>query len=177
MRDTDVLRGMEIADHLVLYQEASAADVPEQFHEKLTVIWKSVDLEEPHPRPAPTSDRLCCTILAHLRPIKDPFRTAEAVRLLPEASRIHVTHIGEALGDDMEARARAETASNERYTWLGGVTREEALRLEARARLMVVTSEMLRRGLIEKPEDSQPQNVCTRKLWERMIINEVINQG
>lgn len=42
---------------------------------------------------------------------------------------------------------------------------------------MAVTSEMLRRGMIEDPEQSKPQNVCTRKLWERMIVNEVINQG
>lgn len=42
---------------------------------------------------------------------------------------------------------------------------------------MAVTSEMMRRGMIEEPEQSQPQNVCTRKLWERMIINEVVGQG
>ena len=42
---------------------------------------------------------------------------------------------------------------------------------------MAVTSEMLRRGLIEDPEESHPQNVCTRKLWERMIVNEIVNQG
>lgn len=35
-----------------------------------------------------------------------------------------------------------------------------------------VTAEMLRQGLITDPEQSQPQNVCTRKLWERLIINQ-----
>ncbi|MEM7189749.1 MAG: hypothetical protein AAF439_09065 [Pseudomonadota bacterium] len=42
---------------------------------------------------------------------------------------------------------------------------------------MAVTSEMLRQGLIDDVEASKPQNVCTRKLWERMIINESIQQG
>lgn len=37
---------------------------------------------------------------------------------------------------------------------------------------VAVTAEMLRQGLIEKPEESQPQNVCTRKLWEQLILNQ-----
>ena len=40
-----------------------------------------------------------------------------------------------------------------------------------------VTGEMLSRGLIVEPEASKPQNVCTRKLWERMIINQSTAQG
>ena len=42
---------------------------------------------------------------------------------------------------------------------------------------MAVTSEMLRQGLIEEVEESKPQNVCTRKLWERMILNESVRPG
>ncbi|HET7410447.1 MAG TPA: hypothetical protein VFJ13_09630 [Paracoccaceae bacterium] len=34
-----------------------------------------------------------------------------------------------------------------------------------------VTSEMLAAGLIDEPEESQPQNVCTRKLLQRMMID------
>ena len=41
---------------------------------------------------------------------------------------------------------------------------------------MIVTSEMMRRGIVNEPEESQPQNVCTRKLWERMIVNEVVTR-
>lgn len=42
---------------------------------------------------------------------------------------------------------------------------------------MAVTSEMIRRGLVNEVEESHAQNVCTRKLWERMILNEVVRQG
>ena len=42
---------------------------------------------------------------------------------------------------------------------------------------MAVTSEMLRRGLVVQPDDSKPQNVCTRKLWEQLVINESTGQG
>lgn len=37
---------------------------------------------------------------------------------------------------------------------------------------MAVTSEMLRQGLAVQPQDTQPQNVCTRKLWEQLIVNQ-----
>ena len=42
---------------------------------------------------------------------------------------------------------------------------------------MAVTSEMLRQGLAEKVEDSKPQNVCTRKLWEQLIVNQSTRTG
>ncbi len=40
-----------------------------------------------------------------------------------------------------------------------------------------VTSAMLADGLIDKPDDSQPQNVCTRKLLQRLIIDRSTATG
>lgn len=37
---------------------------------------------------------------------------------------------------------------------------------------MAVTSEMLRQGIVVSPQESKPQNVCTRKLWEQLIVNQ-----
>ncbi len=42
---------------------------------------------------------------------------------------------------------------------------------------MAVTSEMMRQGIVVQPDDSKPQNVCTRKLWERLIVNQSTGQG
>lgn len=42
---------------------------------------------------------------------------------------------------------------------------------------MAVTSEMMAAGLIEEPDESKPQNVCTRKLMQRMIIDRSSGQG
>ena len=42
---------------------------------------------------------------------------------------------------------------------------------------MMVTSEMMRQGLIVEPQESQPQNVCTRKLWEQLVVAESAGQG
>jgi hypothetical protein len=35
-----------------------------------------------------------------------------------------------------------------------------------------VTNEMMSQGLATAPEQTRPQNVCTRKLWERLILAE-----
>tara|TARA_B100001245_G_C22652630_1_gene320370 strand:- start:55 stop:564 length:510 start_codon:yes stop_codon:yes gene_type:complete len=80
--------------------------------------------------------------LGHLRPVKDPLRTAQAVRLLPASSRIQVVHIGQALSKEMQRQAEAEQTSNRRYQWLDELPRWKAIRILARTRLLVLTSEM-----------------------------------
>ena len=81
-------------------------------------------------------------MMGHLRPVKDPFRTEAAVRLLPEESRIVVTHIGSALTDRMKNRAETLTRRNARYSWRGEYPRWKALRVLSRSRLLVLTSKM-----------------------------------
>lgn len=81
-------------------------------------------------------------MLGHLRPVKDPFRTAMAVRQLPPSSQIQVVHVGGALTDNMKIQADAETSTNPRYRWLGELPRWRALRILARSRLLVLTSQM-----------------------------------
>lgn len=146
------LRSLEIAHHLVVLHGKAPEALPAKARSKAVVIVQS--------SPAPTSDaqadteaadteatsaralenRFDVCVSGHLRPVKDPFRTAEAARLLPAESRLHVTHIGKALDDSMAERARAETSSNPRYTWLGGVPHDQALRLQGRSHLLVLTS-------------------------------------
>ena len=47
----------------------------------------------------------------------------------------------------------------------------EGVSLEELPDLMAVatTAEMLHRGLIQDPEDSRPQNICSRKLWTILV--------
>lgn len=40
-----------------------------------------------------------------------------------------------------------------------------------------VSSEMIRQGLAADVKGTQPQNVCTRKLWERLIVNQSRRTG
>lgn len=80
--------------------------------------------------------------MGHLRAVKDPFRTAQAARLLPSSSRIRVLHLGGIIDQEMEALALQEMAANPRYRWLGDLPRWRALRVLARCRLLALTSVM-----------------------------------
>ena len=81
-------------------------------------------------------------VLGHLRPVKDPLRTALAARLVPATSRLRVLHVGKALSDDMAVEARTEMAENPRYHWLGELPRWKALRVLARSHVLVLSSHM-----------------------------------
>ena len=78
--------------------------------------------------------------MGHLRPVKDPLRTALAARLLPDSSRITITHLGGALSDEMKQAAEEEQRVNPRYRWYGEQQRGRALRILSRCRLLVLTS-------------------------------------
>jgi putative glycosyltransferase (TIGR04348 family) len=133
-------RSLEWATRLVVLQPLAAAELPKGVRPKVRVIYQSVPA--PRVRPAPRADAFEVCVMGHLRPVKDPFRTALAARLLPPSSRVRVLHLGAALGEEMAAAARAEAAANPRYRWLGEVPRWKALRVLARCRLLSLTSEL-----------------------------------
>ena len=51
-------------------------------------------------------------------------------------------HVGGALDEEMEEQARAEMESNPRYQWLGELPRGKGLRVLARSRLHVLSSQL-----------------------------------
>jgi putative glycosyltransferase (TIGR04348 family) len=133
-------RALEWATRLIVLQPRGLEALPAAVRDKGRVIYQSVP--RPRVRPAPRPDRFEVCVLGHLRPVKDPFRTAQAARRLPPASRVQVLHLGAALSEEMAMQASAEAADNPRYRWLGEVPRWKALRVLARCRLLVLTSEM-----------------------------------
>jgi glycosyltransferase involved in cell wall biosynthesis len=80
--------------------------------------------------------------VGHLRPEKDPLRTALAARALPTASRIQVVQVGAALSPEWVERARGESAQNPRYRWLGQQPHGKTRRLIASSHLLALTSRM-----------------------------------
>src|SRR5579859_4048580 len=88
------LRSMELADRLVALNSLAWRVVPKRFRNKLRIIFQSV------PKPSmprePSRRRVEVSVIGHLRDVKDPFRAAEASRLLPATSRIRIVHIGRA---------------------------------------------------------------------------------
>src|SRR5262245_15680483 len=138
--DAHAQQSLELATRLVVLQCMGLAELPECLHAKTRVIYQSAPpLRAAVPRPR-RSFRVC--VVGHLRPEKDPFRTALAVRRLPAASRIQVLHAGAALSPNMEQHAIAETARNPRYRWLGGLPHARTRRLVAGSHLLSITSEM-----------------------------------
>jgi putative glycosyltransferase (TIGR04348 family) len=133
-------KSLEFASRLILLQPLGIKELPRHVRRKSRVIYQS--LERP-PKKVPSLKRLFeICVLGHLRPVKDPFRAAMAVRSLPLSSCIRVIHLGAALTHAMAVRARMEMQRNPRYRWLGEVPRAKTLRILARSRLLVLTSRL-----------------------------------
>lgn len=136
----DARKALEAADRLVLLQPEGLLSLPPAVRAKACVIHQSAT--RPRGRFPPRKDAFEVVVLGHLRPVKDPLRTAAAARLRPASSRLRVLHVGAALTANAAAAARREQASNPRYRWLGPLPRWRALRVLARARALVLSSEM-----------------------------------
>lgn len=138
--DASAQESLEMADRFILLQPAGIEEISDHLRYKAWVIYQSITA--PPGRFAPKKGIFELCVLGHLRPVKDPFRTAMAARRLPPSSRIQVVHVGGALTDDMRVQADAEAATNPRYRWLGELPRWRALRVLARSRVLVLTSQM-----------------------------------
>ena len=91
----ETLRSLELADVLVGLHELVPAAIPQRYHNKLRIIYQSVPpIGERRP---PLRNWFEILVIGHLREEKDPLRTAEAARLLPENSRIRVVHLRQGL--------------------------------------------------------------------------------
>jgi putative glycosyltransferase (TIGR04348 family) len=138
--DARARKALKLATRLVILQPLGVNQVPQGLRDKVRVIHQSVPAMRV--RSAPHTDRFEVCVLAHLRPVKDPFRTALAARLLPSSSRIRVLQVGSPLSKAMAKRAFKEALVNPRFRWLGELPRWKALRVLARCRLLVVTSKL-----------------------------------
>jgi putative glycosyltransferase (TIGR04348 family) len=140
---------LEIATRIIVLQPKALDDLPLHLHDKTRVIYQSVRTVQPipcnrnpHPAKLAANRDFTVCVIGHLRPVKDPFRTALAVRLLPPSSKIRVLHIGGAMNDEMAARAHAEMEVNPRYRWLGERSRGRTRRILMRSHLCVLSSRL-----------------------------------
>ena len=132
---------LDVATRVVVLQRQALVELAPRIRNRATVIYQSVSTSKTvRPRRPPKSFDVC--VVGHLRPVKDPFRAAMAARLLPKSSRIRVIHLGGALTETAESRARQEVLSNTRYKWLGEVSRSRVAGVMSRSRLFVISSRM-----------------------------------
>jgi putative glycosyltransferase (TIGR04348 family) len=134
----DVRATLALANRIIILQPRTADDLAPELWPKVRVIFQSA--EPPTWRDAPRSDALEVAVVGHLRPVKDPFRAAEAATLLDSDSKIRILHLGAALSADMADRARREEKTNSRYQWFGDLPHDDALAVMARCRLLAITS-------------------------------------
>jgi putative glycosyltransferase (TIGR04348 family) len=137
-RSARARQALEWARRIVVLQKLALAELPPTLRARARVIHQSALAAGKKPRRREEAFEVC--VLGHLRAVKDPFRAAEASRLLPDTSRVQVLQAGGALDRTMALRARREEAANPRYRWLGELPRWKALRVLARSRLLVLSS-------------------------------------
>lgn len=142
-RSQDAQRALGWADRLIVLQPGAFDELAPELRRKARLIRQSCT--SPSPEEAPQSksdDAFDVCVIGHLRDVKDPFRAAEAARLLPEDSKIQVLHAGAALTGDMERRAVREMEENPRYRWLGEISHDETQRLLVRSHVLAHTSRL-----------------------------------
>ena len=82
--DARAQQSLEMASRLVVLQPLGMEELPEHLRGRARVIVQSA--EKPQGVFTPRKDAFEVCVLGHLRPVKDPFRTALAARLLPGSS-------------------------------------------------------------------------------------------
>ncbi|MYF64982.1 MAG: TIGR04348 family glycosyltransferase [Chloroflexi bacterium] len=130
---------LDAADRLVTLQRLAVDELREEHKGKVRTIVQSAR-PTPTSGPSPNARHFDVSVVGHLRPVKDPFLTADATRRLPRESRIRVLQLGDSMGSAMTPRANALASSHPRYAWLRGLPSWRARRLLKRSQVMVISS-------------------------------------
>lgn len=131
---------LRVADRVVVLQNASGEDIDQQFRDKIRVIYQGINPIEGAFES--TSDYFEVCVVGHLRPVKDPFQVAQAVRDLPSDSKLRVTQIGAAMTDQMRETAERLHGENPRFSWIGEVSRADAMERIVNSHLLVNSSKV-----------------------------------
>jgi putative glycosyltransferase (TIGR04348 family) len=146
---------LDMATRIVVLQPKAIEELQPRWRKKTRVIHQSVENRQTltvtsggsakaragkpgAKKPSNRSFDVC--VIGHLRAVKDPFRTAKAVRLLPDSSKIRVLQVGAAMTDAMANRARKEMRANKRYQWLGDQPQSRVFQILSKSSLCVLSS-------------------------------------
>ena len=143
---------LESATRIVLLEPASLEllrKVDPRFVDKAVVIPQSASAANPTadeieelPDAFLDCDTFKVAVVGHLRAVKDPLAAAEAARLLPDQSRVHVIQWGAALEETFAEQATREMKKNRRYNWIGPVSHQHSLRQLQQCDVMVISSHL-----------------------------------
>lgn len=131
---------LEYATRLVTLQRLGPLELSPRMRQKTRSIIQSAT-EIPTPKITNSSDnQFQIAVVGGLRPVKDPFRTALAVRTLPKDSSVMVVHVGPAMSPQMEKRALIESERNPRYQWIGERSYPATRKIIRESNLLVLSS-------------------------------------
>ncbi len=131
-------RSLELADRVVVLQEAALESLDQNIRAKTRVVYQSA---EPRFRHQPPKNVFQAAVVAHLRAEKDPLRAVAALHRLTDA-RLRLVQIGTALDAVLGEEARAWSTREPRYRWLGALPHRRTLGWLARSHVLVVSSVM-----------------------------------
>ena len=149
-------KSLDVATRIVVLQPKAIEELRPGWRNKTQVIYQSAEDSPPNMGAGrlakvraskfEASERSNGTfdvcVIAHLRAVKDPFRTAMAARSLPDSSKIRVLQVGGAMTAAMADRASKEMCINKRYQWLGEQPRSRVRRILGQSRLCVLSSRL-----------------------------------
>jgi putative glycosyltransferase (TIGR04348 family) len=148
-RSRPAQQSLDLATRIVVLQPKALEALRPRWREKTRVIYQSVearanDAGKSNVRTGASSahQTFDVCVIGHLRPVKDPFRTAMAARRLPSSSHIRVIQVGGAMTAQQELRALAEMKTNARYRWLGEQPPARVRQIVRRCDLCVLSSRL-----------------------------------
>lgn len=141
--DSAAQRSLELATHLVVLQDEGPAELAARHRGKCRVIYQSAPSCRSAAAPQDVFDAV---LVGHMRAEKDPLTPMRALFLLPDDSRVRLTHIG-AAGDEEYLRAAQSLQAQawprgQRYVWLENLPHTETRRRIAQAQAMIISSVM-----------------------------------
>src|SRR5258708_2524982 len=109
-------RSLELADRLVVLQEAALRELAPPSRKKAFVVYQSSNTGL---RQAPPARRFRLAVVGHLRGEKDPLRAVLALSLLKDPDDLELVQVGGALDPRLGEEAKRWVAREPRYRWLG----------------------------------------------------------
>lgn len=136
--DADAAASLDLADRLVVLQEAALAELTPAQRAKTCLIHQS-ERARGRWQPPRRVTRFC--LLGHLRPEKDPFRAVHALRRIDDPS-LRLVQAGATLAPEFAADAQRLMSAEPRYRWLGDLPHAQALELLRHSHALIVSSLM-----------------------------------
>ena len=131
---------LEHATRLVTLQKLGTLELPYRLRKKTKSIVQSATETHNSRTKSFSHEGFQIAVVGGLRPVKDPFRSAMAVRSLPKLSSVNVLHVGPAMSHQMEKRALTESERNPRYQWIGEQTYRATRQIILESDLLVLSS-------------------------------------